>query len=160
MPGSGKTYSMTRDALKVAKGRVVYTNYDVFIPSAREIVKLNYPLELIKAKDGLVLLDEAGLWMPSIIWKKIPEQLIWKLAQVRKDGLDLWYSAQNPARVVKVLRELTFESVWCQKFFSFFLQKVMAGIDDSLICWRVLLFSKKVASKYDTLQKVNVLGGT
>lgn len=159
LPGSGKTYSMTKDAMKEGKGKVVYSNYDVRIPGAKEIIKLDYPLSLIEAKNGLVLIDEAGLWMPSIIWRKIPEALIWKLAQVRKEGIDLFYTAQNPARVVKILRELTFESVWCIKFFSLFLQKIMSGIDDSLISWRFLILSKKIYEKYDTYQKVTVLEG-
>lgn len=157
LPGSGKTYSMTRDAIKEARGRVVYANYHVDLPSAEKVVFLENPYQLKQIEDGLLLIDEAGLWLPSFIWKRIPEELIWKLAQIRKCGLDLFYTAQNPARVVKVLREITFESVWTSKFFGFFLQKVVNGIDGGIISWRVLWRCKNVCEKFDTFEKVGVI---
>lgn len=157
LPGSGKTYAMTRDAIRECKGRVVYTNYDVDIPDAEEIIKLKRPQELVSVKNGLCLIDEAGLWLPSFIWKRIPEQLIWQLAQVRKNGIDLFYTAQNPARVVKVLREITFESIYTDKFFKIFVQQIYTGINDKKICNRILFLSKKVADRYDTFQTVGVL---
>lgn len=159
LPGSGKTYTMTRDVQKEAKGRRVYANYHVEIPEAEEVIFLSNPRELVKVRDGILLIDEAGLWLPSFIWKRIPEQLIWQLAQVRKLGLDLYYTAQNPARVVKVLREITYESVFCFKFFRLFFQKVYGGIEDNFICWRIIPFTKKVASKYDTMERVGVITG-
>jgi hypothetical protein len=157
LPGSGKTYAMTRDAINECKGRVVYTNYDVDIPDAAEIIKLKRPHELVNVRNGLCLIDEAGLWLPSFIWKRIPEQLIWQLAQVRKNGIDLFYTAQNPARVVKVLREITFESIHSEKFFKIFIQHIYTGINDKKMCTRILFFSRKVANRYDTYQKVGVL---
>lgn len=158
LPGSGKTYSMTRDAAVECRGRRVYSNYHLEVPGASEVVYLSRPQDLVRCHDGLVLLDEAGLWLPSFIWKRIPEELLWKLAQVRKCGLDLWYSAQSPARVVKVLRELTFESVYCEKWFRVFLCRVRAGIDGALVSWRVLPLSIAVARRYDTKELVAPIG--
>lgn len=158
LPGTGKTYSMVRDLQIESKGRRVYANFHVSAPNAAEVIFMKSPLELIHCRDGIVLIDEAGLWMPSFIWKRIPEDLIWKLAQVRKAGLDLWYTAQHPARVVKILREITFESVYMEKWFGWFLARVKSGIDDGLISWRILRFSKKIGSLYDTMEMVSVLG--
>lgn len=157
LPGAGKTYSMVRDVLSY-RGKTIYANFHLNLPDDYNFVYLSNPVEFIKIKSGVVLLDEAGLWLPSFIWKKIPDDLLFKLAQVRKFELDLFYSAQNPARVVKVLREITFESVWTEKWFSFILQRVKAGIDDSLISWRILRLSEKIFSLYDTYERVNPLG--
>lgn len=162
LPGSGKTYSMTRDACNEVKGRIVYANYDVEIPGAEKIIKLNRPEELINIRDGLCLVDEAGLWMPSFIWKRIPEQLIWQLAQVRKLGLDLFYTAQDPMRVVKVLREITFESIVTEKFFKVFIQKVYSGVpklgQSKKLCTRMLMLNSSITDKYDTFERVEVIG--
>ena len=162
LPGSGKTFSMTRDAINEADGRVVYANYDVKIPTAKEVVKLERPQDLIHIQDGLCLVDEAGLWMPSFIWRQIPEDIIWKLAQVRKMGLDLLYTAQDPARVVKVLREITFESIVTEKFFRVFVQKVYSGIPKvekaKKMSTRFLFLKRNITDKYDTMEMVGVLG--
>lgn len=160
LPGSGKTYSMVRDATNEVNGRILYTNFDVDIATAKEVVKIDRPQDIVRVKNGLVLVDEAGLWMPSFIWKRIPEQLIWQLAQVRKMGIDLFYTAQDPARVVKILREITFESVVTEKFFNLFVQKVYTGIPkmdkSKLLCRRFLPLRKNIADKYDTYQTVGV----
>lgn len=160
LPGSGKTYQMTRDIQNEGRGKTVYTNYHVQIPSAKEVIYISRPEEMINARDGIMLIDEAGLWLPSFIWKRIPEKLIWKLAQVRKSGLDLWYSAQEPARVVKVLREITFESVHTEKFFRFFLCRIHAGATkkDDLISWRIVYLNPRIANLYDTMEEVEVIG--
>jgi len=157
LPGSGKTYSMVRDIQYEGRGKRIYSNFKIDVPNAKEIILLDKPIDLKKCHDGIVLLDEAGLWLPSFIWKKIPEDLIWKLAQVRKAGLDLWYTAQNPARVVKVLRELTYESVYMEKWFMFFVARVRSEIQGNLISWRVLPFSKAIAERYDTMELIEVI---
>lgn len=151
---------MTLDGVREAKRscRVIYANYGIEADGV-QVVRLRGPLDLVQVENGLVLLDEAGLWLPSFIWRKIPESLIWKLAQIRKDGLDLFYTAQNAARVVKVLREITYESVMCWKFFGVRVQKVYTGCLDDFVCYSFGVFRPGVWKMYDTLEKVAVLGG-
>lgn len=158
LPGQGKTYSMVHDILKEAQGRTVFSNFHLEVPTAKKVIYLQRPQELINCENGIVLIDEAGLWMPSFIWKLIPVEVIWQLAQVRKCSLDLWYSAQNPARVVKVLREITYESCYMVSWFKkFFVMTVQSGIADGKIVTRFIPFKKSVGDRYDTMEKVSVI---
>lgn len=157
LPGAGKSYLMTKDALRSGRGRTVYANYHVDIPDAKEVILLESPMEFIKVSNGLLLIDEAGLWLPSFIWQAIPREIIWKLAQIRKFGIDLYYTAQNPARVVKPLREITYESVFMEKFFRLFIARYTNGIDDGDIARQLYFYKQSIADHYDTLEMVGVI---
>jgi zona occludens toxin (predicted ATPase) len=113
LPGQGKTYNMTRRAIKVmAKGRKVYANYQ--LKGSEYFKELS---ELVGVKDALILVDEAGIYLPSQAWKSIPFEFIRQLRQHRHDGLDLWYTAQDMQDVATYLRRLTqfqhdFSRIW------------------------------------------------
>jgi hypothetical protein len=158
LPGAGKTYMMTQHAQKLCKGRDVYTNYDILAPGAKNIFKMDNPMDFLGAENGLVLIDEAGLWLPSFIWRSIPTQMIWKIAQTRKFGIDLLYTAQDPARVVKPLREITFESVYVKRFFKFVSMEYVSGIKGKPISREFSIINPKgTGSLYDSLQKVEAI---
>src|SRR3712207_6331008 len=91
LPGAGKTYNMTRMALKQMKrGRKVYANYH--IDGAEYFKELN---ELLGVRNALILIDEAGIYLPAQVWSKIPFDFIRQIRQHRHDSLDMWYTAQD-----------------------------------------------------------------
>ena len=73
-------------------------------------------------KQGILLLDEVGVFLPARLWNKIPVYLSQKWAQLRKDGVDLLWSCIRPSNAVKDLRDITFETYWCTSWqrFGFF----------------------------------------
>jgi len=64
-------------------------------------------------KDGYLLLDEVGVFLPSRLWSRMPLDLSIKWAQLRKDGVQLRWTCPRPGNAVKDLREITFETHWC-----------------------------------------------
>jgi hypothetical protein len=113
LPGQGKTYNMTRKAIPIMKrGRKVYANYQL-----KGAVYFKELSELVGVKDALILVDEAGIYLPAQAWKHIPFEFIRQLRQHRHDGLDLWYTAQDMQDVATYLRRLTqfqhdFSRIW------------------------------------------------
>lgn len=63
-----------------------------------------------------VVLDELNLWAPSRFWSKLGVGVLNRWAYVRKDGLEIVWTAQHEARIDKVAREVT-DFIWtCQSF--------------------------------------------
>lgn len=58
-----------------------------------------------------VLLDELNLWAPSRLWQKLGIGVLTRWAYVRKDGMDVRWSAQHESRIDKVAREVT-DFIW------------------------------------------------
>lgn len=103
LPGAGKTYNMVRLAYKQHKrGRKVYANFETAF--ATQFKELN---EIYAVKDALILLDEAGIYLPAQAWKEIPFEFMREIRQHRKSGLDFWYTAQNMQDVCTALRRVT-----------------------------------------------------
>ena len=120
LPGSGKTYGMTRRGVQaMAAGRTVFSNYGVkgthvlgAWDHANPDPKLsNPPCEcgscFVSISDAMILIDEVNLWAPSRYWANLPLALLHRWAQVRKYGIQVIWSAQHEARVDKALREVT-----------------------------------------------------
>lgn len=103
LPGQGKTYNMTRKALiEMKKGKKVFANYH--LDGAEYFKELN---ELLNVKNALILVDEAGIYLPAQAWKSIPFEFIRQIRQHRHDGLKLWYTAQDMQDVATYLRRIT-----------------------------------------------------
>ena len=112
--GSGKSYSMVADAVKWLKDNrgMVYTNMaGLRFPEA---VYFSGIQDIMGLRSGLVLLDEASVALSSRFWADVPREILTRFAQLRKHGLDLWYTAQDEARVDTVLREITNEFMRCR----------------------------------------------
>jgi hypothetical protein len=63
-----------------------------------------------------VAIDELNLWAPSRLWQELGIGVLNRWAYVRKDGLDIVWSAQHEARIDKVAREVT-DHIWaCRSF--------------------------------------------
>jgi hypothetical protein len=67
------------------------------------------------SKGITVLIDELNLWAPSRLWQETGIGVLNRWAYARKDGLDIYWTAQHEARIDKVAREVT-EHIWaCTK---------------------------------------------
>jgi hypothetical protein len=64
-----------------------------------------------------IALDELNLWAPSRFWAKLGIGVLTRFAYVRKDGLELLWSAQHEARIDKVAREVT-DFIWSCKSYG------------------------------------------
>lgn len=160
LPGAGKTYSMCYDIKRFIKeypGITVYSNIELNLPNVNLCIMKDWQ-DLFWAENGLVVIDEVNLWLPSRAWKQMPAELLWKLAQVRKFNLRVLYTAQHIKRVDTVLRELTFWIYQSQSFrrLGFFLQRQFDAVSGKAFGFRIVPFRKNICDIYDTRQFVNV----
>lgn len=103
-PGAGKTYELTRRALREAdRDRMVFSNYPIAHPN----IWLFEPDQLMDLPPGLVVLDEAHLWFPARMALKLPMSWLAGMSQTRKAGWDMIWAAQHETRVDKVVRDVT-----------------------------------------------------
>jgi len=103
LPGSGKTYTIVELALKEAKSRPVFSNF----PIAHENVHLYGPDDVLDLPPGLIIMDEAHLYMPARGSLQLPMSWLALFSQTRKRGWDLLWSTQHENRVDRVLRDVT-----------------------------------------------------
>lgn len=155
LPGSGKSFTMGYDAYQLRKrypNMPVYTNIPLTLPGNGPIIEMEDWEDLVNAENGLVILDEVNLWMPARVWAKVPGALLWKLAQVRKSGLKVLWTAQSHKRVDTVLRELTFHTHVCKswKRLGFFLVRSYGGILGEPEGLRFVPFSATYKNVYGT----------
>lgn len=144
LPGQGKTLGMVRRAwdAKTKQGRRIYSNIPLtdrriterqqwFFFGPRLLVKSpNYGeswadgkigtlREVFDLDDAVVFLDEVHLWVGSHKWQEVPEEFRIYISQQRKDGVDIWWTAQGLARVHNHLRELTQYQYKCERWAGF-----------------------------------------
>lgn len=147
MPGMGKTYLMTRLAIKLQKkGKVIYANYA--LQGANRFEQLH---EVFDVRDAVILLDEAGLVAPASMWQSIPFEVMSHWRQHRHHGVSLWYTAQDALDVAAPLRRVTQFANYVSKFGPIIKWRTMGGPK-----WKekygggITLFDMEVAKKYDT----------
>lgn len=117
--GSGKTYSMVRDAYREwRRGRDVYSNtllfFDKMVSSKRRqkcgrIIYFENINEIIEVKNALILFDEAQVLFNARLWEALPEEFQFKLQQHRKHHLDLFCTTQNMGTIDITYRRLVHE---------------------------------------------------
>lgn len=183
-PGTGKTYSLTRDVLKALNnGWIVYANYKIFWNGYEEKKTLwkkllmfiglkkewkKYPSsnlkrwrklsDLINVEDGIIAMDEAHIYMRSRNWEKLPEEWERKLAQHRKDGLHIWGTAQDIKRIDTIFRELVDYWFIYESGFGYF-KRWEFNIDNDKakrfpMSKKFIWKRKKFYNAYDTLEKI------
>lgn len=151
LPGQGKTYNMTRKALqKMKQGKKIYANYRV--DGAEYFKELD---ELIGITNAIILIDEAGIYLPAQAWKNIPFDFIRQIRQHRHDGLDLWYTAQDMMDVATYLRRITQFMHDFQKFGPIFFEKTSNPRTRAKYGFNVTFLNKSVYSKYDTTENID-----
>lgn len=169
-PGEGKTYILTKKALEfLDEGREVWTNY--FIKAKSQNLHFYTKLdELINIENGVILMDEGHIYFNSRNWENLDERFQYKLQQHRKDGLDIWATAQNIKRLDVVVRELVSNYYECKKVFALEIRNHLFGLfikrefavedserpDHVREQWsrEFIWLDKKVCNSFDTLQKI------
>lgn len=68
------------------------------------------------SKGLTVGIDELNQWAPAREWQKLGPGVLNRLAYVRKDGIDLHWTAQHERRIDTVPRELTESIMSCSSF--------------------------------------------
>lgn len=171
-PGTGKTAILTAKALEWLKqGREIWSNYKIEWNGTN----LHYYQkvdELVNVKQGIILMDEVHIYFNSRNWENLDERLQYKLQQHRKQGLDIWGTAQNIKRIDVIMRELVSNYYECAKLigtsenskrpFGLFLIREYDVKDAEKPNERRMRYSfdwyfltKKVFSKYDTLAEIH-----
>jgi len=116
---------------------------------------------MLAFRQGVLLLDEAGVFLPSRMWHRVPLELSAKWAQLRKDGVDLYITALWTGSIVKDLREIVMQTTSCSSYrrFGFFVMTsysgTMVGNKRFFETRAIRFFRPGLAGKlYDTLGKV------
>lgn len=122
LPGSGKTLLLAQRGIEALKdNRKVYSNFLLKFhgdDARNHFENLEYwtePLELVKVRNGLILIDEIQVYLNSRNWENLPFEFQRKLQLHRHHGLDLLGTVQNVSRVDVVFRELINHWYICKK---------------------------------------------
>jgi len=183
-PGTGKTYNLVREAIKLLNGgEKVWSNFFIKWEGYKEkrtiIKKILYFLrikkqwneypksnlqfwttlpDLYKIQQGTILMDEAHVYFNSRRWKDLPEEMERKLAQHRKEGLHIIGTVQAIGRLDVVFRELIdFWFVYQNNLWAFTRWEFDLDQDKQKkypLSKRWYLKNKKIYSLYDTLAKI------
>ena len=89
----------------LAQGLEVYANFHL----AYKGKNLHYFKEfsdLILVRNGIVVMDEAQIYLNCRLWEKLDPLFQYKLQQHRKHGLDIWGAVQHINRIDVVMRDL------------------------------------------------------
>jgi len=114
MPGSGKTYSMVQAGVNAYNsGREVWCNsgfdVDFCVEHGRTFSSMDEFLEI--PNGATVLWDELPLYVNARKWADFPDGMLYRLTQIRKDGLQLYYSAIHENMIDVNVRRMTY-SYW------------------------------------------------
>lgn len=123
LPGMGKTLGAThRVCWLLANGEDVISNIsitDKVYGSNRKTRKFTGLQDFVSLKNCTFFLDEANIILDSRQFAKTPPEVLHKLAQSRKYGLNMIYTTQGFGHAEARLRDLT-NYVWDSKNFRLF----------------------------------------
>ncbi|WP_114311596.1 zonular occludens toxin domain-containing protein [Thermus caldifontis] len=134
VPGSGKSYALVIKGLEALKaGRRVYANFGLIpervylwlrrrarlshrdaVLRADMIREIRDYAELLNVHDGVLLFDEAHMWLPSRQFDLIPVEVIAFWSQHRKVGVDVYLATQRYGSVDAIVRELVANVFWAR----------------------------------------------
>lgn len=158
--GQGKTYNMVADSVpEFRKNRPqIYTNMAGL--RCPEAIYLDNIADLCEINEGLVLLDEAAIIIPARFWQTMGRDLLTRFNQLRKHGLDLWYTAQREEAIDVNLKDLTNEFIRCRRAGAFCVRQSKGGIKDKSPASTITRFSPKIFKLYNTLETIGAHGGS
>lgn len=137
LPGSGKTLHATKEIRNaILSGRQVYSN--VHVNDTGYIYYEDFAL-LTDARDGLIILDEAQVYINARNWASLPPTFQFFLQRHRHNGLDLLALTQSLTRTDKVFRELVQEMHEVKINFTMFgygiytLNEVVSKLDEDVL---------------------------
>jgi zona occludens toxin (predicted ATPase) len=146
LPGQGKTYSMVARALKeMDKGRKVYANFPL-----EGAERFRYMEDVLDVTNGLVLLDEIGLMAPSHFWSKLPYEYLASWRQHRKNGLDIWSTAQDMGDVATAFRKVIQFQHEVERYGKFIYTRTINPRNKTKFGWTLIRQKQKVFDSYDT----------
>lgn len=134
IPGSGKSYMLVHRGLhSLAKGRPLWANFGFIrenvyywlrirgkldhreaVLRADSIHEIHDYNELLNVHDGLLLFDEAHMWLPSRQFDLIPVEVIAFWSQHRKTGVDVLLATQRYGSVDAIVRDLVAFVYWAR----------------------------------------------
>jgi hypothetical protein len=161
MPGSGKTYGLVRVAKRaMEQGRAVYTNQGFDVKGARTY--RSFEEMLLIPPGSVILLDEAPVYFNARRWQEFPDGLLYRLTQIRKDGLEFYYSAIHEEMVDATLRRLTFWFWHCRAisgrllYWTLWSPELFRRSKERPRKRELIRVNAKVAALYDTNGKVAI----
>jgi len=107
MPGSGKTLALAEiGARAMARGERVVCNAGFDLQGAERLSTFDD----FAALEGpvVVVWDELPLYFNARKWSEFPDSMLYKFTQIRKDGIQLYYSAIHEQMIDVNIRRITF----------------------------------------------------
>jgi len=165
LPGSGKTMSLIRRVTldyrrkrqsKKLEERLVTVWSDIASFKVPGAIYISLFDDIVRAKLGIIVLDEAGIIMSARGFQKLPPEMMWMLLQHRHLGLDLYYTAQDWEGVDKALRTVTLYVHHCHyaKIINLFWNRLTTMSCKDSIGWEFHFFDKQIADLYSTLELI------
>ncbi len=167
-PGTGKTLYLTKKAKDfLDEGKTVWANKGYKIKDDR-VKYYGSITELVHLRDGIILMDEAQVYLNSRKWESLDESFIYKLQQHRHHGLHIYGTVQNVKRLDVVMRELVSNYYECHFINLGFLKYVLVrefDIKDAekpddrrkSFGFSLSLVRKEVFDLYDTFGDVELM---
>ena len=113
LPGSGKTYALAEIGVRaLARGETVWTNAGFELEGAHRFSSFDEFAEI--EGPAVILWDELPLYVNARKWQEFPDGLLYRLTQIRKDGLRLYYSTIDWKMVDVNVRRITFWTWECR----------------------------------------------
>jgi hypothetical protein len=121
LTGSGKTWLMTRLMLSDWKnGANIYPNFQLNFPNNNERVERWHNLdETYIIKNGVIAIDEGQKLFDAHRWASLPVSFSEKIAQHRKQFLDIYTTTQDIGHIDLRVRSNIHELFNCQSVFRF-----------------------------------------
>jgi hypothetical protein len=173
LTGTGKTYFMTKLALKHAiafPDMPIYANYhinnDLF---PKKIEYFDDPEKLSDISHALVLIDDGAIWFNNRRWHEFSYDLQYKIINNRKDGLKIYVTTQYFEGIESTIRENCHFYYECEKLIGSgeFSKKIWGIIrvrqyyprlHDKIrrkpLSSKYFLLRKKYTDMYDTYEKI------
>jgi hypothetical protein len=177
MPGSGKTYALAQKGqAAVARNWPVWSNEGFDLKGSHIFSSFEDFAKIPQGCRGectcgagaegthpvVVLWDELPIYVNARKWQEFPDNMLYRLTQIRKDGLWLFYSAIDMGFCDRNVRMLTFWEYKCRAITSRVLIRKRYGhpelrkSDDRGSMAELMLVKEATAALYDTFSKVAV----
>lgn len=152
-PGAGKTYLMTKRALKLMKkGHRVYANYPLEGAIPWKFVDELYAIkrEPEDKKSPYILMSEASLLYPCGSHKAIPFEVVANWREHRHRGINILWDAQDFSDVAVALRRVTQFQNSVSRFGWLILYKCFHPRKKTKYGGGMAIFDLETAKKYDS----------